>query len=100
MKDLSFKSIGPAVAALAKPLRAYLGFFLFLLLALIYAFMVGQINKYSNPVVGEDEVLGELDSLPPLTIDKDAADKLKTLEDNSVNVQTLFREGRTNPFGE
>jgi len=78
----------------------YAGFLIFLLFAVAYGYLLLKIDKYSNPVVSKDEVLQELTALPSFNIDEDAANKLLLLEDNSVNVQTLFREGRTNPFQE
>jgi len=60
--------------------------------------MVVQINVLSNPEPDEDEVATSSASVP--RIDDEAIRQLQTLKDNSVNVQTLFEQGRTNPFTE
>lgn len=99
MNDISLKSLAPILSAVGGKIQAYAGFFLFLLFAVIYGFLVMQINKYSYPTIDDSEVL-KITASPTSGIDEDAANKLLLLEDNSVNVQTLFREGRTNPFQE
>jgi hypothetical protein len=100
MNNLSLKSLTPIVSAVAGMLRTYAGFFLFLLFAAIYGFLVLQINEYSDPKIDTSEVISKITASPTSGIDEDAAKKLLELEDNSVNVQTLFRVGRTNPFQE
>lgn|SRR5690554_86444 len=100
MNDLSFKSLAPLLTAAANKLQTYAGFFLFLLFAAIYGFLILQINSYSDPTIDRSEVNSKITASPTSGIDEDAAKKLLLLEDNSVNVQTLFREGRASPFQE
>ncbi|MBX6334347.1 hypothetical protein IRY61_03350 [Candidatus Saccharibacteria bacterium] len=99
-QDISLNSLAPVAAAVGRIFRTYGGFFLFLLLACIYGFLVLHVNKYSDPVIDDEEVMSRLSGTPRLGIDESAAEKLLLLEDNSVNVQTLFKEGRQNPFQE
>lgn len=96
----AFKQLTVALSGVGKKLRPYIAFFVFLFLAGIYAFMVLKISEYSNPKVGDDEVLSEVTALPSPKIDEEAIKKLQSLKDNSVNVQTLFEIGRENPFNE
>lgn len=98
--NLSLKATLPLLTVLGKKLWTSMSFLAFLLLAATYAFVIIRINNYSNPTVTNAEVTDKAAGLPTLHIDEQAAEKLKTLEDNSVNVQTLFDEGRTNPFHE
>lgn len=98
--NLDAKAILPMLAKAGQSIKPYVGVMFFLFFAVVYGFIVSQINKYSAPVVDETEVISEAKSSPTPRIDKDAAAKLESLEDNSVNVQTLFEEGRTNPFEE
>jgi hypothetical protein len=100
MTGLTFKSPLPAIVAFGHKLKPYVGVLLFLFFAAIYGFTILRINSYSNPVIDESEVLAETKASPAPRIDKTAAQKLESLKDNSVNVQTLFEEGRTNPFDE
>lgn len=100
MKDISFKALIPIVAKAGSILQTYAGFFLFLLFAITYGFLIVRINAYSDPEIDYSEVVSKVSASPTSGIDEDAAQKLLLLEDNSVNVQTLFKEDRTNPFQE
>ena len=98
--QLDLKSIKPALRGLARTLGKYYSVLLFLLFMGVYGFMVVKINSLSNPVVDDSEIAEEVKTLPTPRIDETAANKLQSLKDNSVNVQTLFEKGRTNPFKE
>lgn len=100
MKDLSIKSPLPMLVDWSRKLRPYVGVLLFLFFAFIYGYMILQISTYSNPHIDEADVLSEVKSSPTPRIDEEAVKKLQSLKDNSVNVQTLFEEDRTNPFQE
>jgi hypothetical protein len=99
-QDISLKQLTAVFGATSKKLQQFVGFFIFLILAALYAFVIVRISQYSNPVVTDNEVTSKVAASPTPKIDQDAANKLKSLEDNSVNVQTLFDQGRINPFGE
>jgi len=79
-------------------LGRYAFLIVFITLTCVYAFLILRINTYSNPTVTDTDVEASDTPLPSLQIDEGAANKLQLLKDNSVNVQTLFEEGRTNPF--
>lgn len=98
--DLSLAALKPMLASLLKLLRRYSSVLIFLLFMGVYGYMLLQINTLSNPQVGIDEVTNEVKALPTPRMDEEAAKKLQALKDNSVNVQTLFDQGRTNPFEE
>jgi hypothetical protein len=100
MTDISVKSPLPALASSLRKVRPYVGVLLFLLFAIIYGYMVLSINKLSNPVIDPVEVTTEAKASPSPRLDAHAAEQLQTLKDNSVNVQTLFEQSRTNPFQE
>ncbi|HXH26853.1 MAG TPA: hypothetical protein VNG90_03075 [Candidatus Acidoferrum sp.] len=68
-------------------------------LAIVYAYLIWQINILSN--VGPDpSVLSAQSSSSQPHIDQATISKIKQLQDNSVNVQTLFNQARQNPFQE
>ena len=100
MKGPSIKSPMPILMKLARKLQPYLNVILFVMFALVYAFMIIKINSLSNTPVDESEVLNQVNSTPAPRIDADAVKQLQTLKDNSVNVQTLFEENRSSPFQE
>lgn len=96
--EISVKSLRPALAKMFHLLRRYSSVLIFLLFTGVYGYVILQINSLSNPAVDTSEVLSEAKALPVPKIDEESAQKLQSLEDNSVNVQTLFEQGRTDPF--
>jgi hypothetical protein len=100
MKNIELKLPLPAVKQLAHKLRSYVGVMLFVLFAAVYAYVVVQINTLSNPPVDSGAVTAASKALPVPRIDDNAINQLLSLKDNSVNVQVLFEQGRTNPFQE
>lgn len=96
--ELNPKALQPAVGTFLHNLQKYTSVLVFLLLTGIYGYMVIKINTLSNPAVEDSAVMAEAKTLPTPRMDEDAAKKLQSLKDNSVNVQTLFEKERTNPF--
>lgn len=73
---------------------------LFILVAAgLYGFLLVRIATLSNIQPDASSVSSEVSKLSP-HIDQKSAAQLQSLEDNSVNVQTLFNQARNNPFGE
>ena len=88
-----------ASAAFSK-VKPYIGLLFFVLLALLYSFVLLQINTLSAAPVDDNEVTTQTSSSPSLHVDPSAAKQLESLKTNSGNVQTLFEQSRTNPFQE
>lgn len=78
----------------------YVGVLIFLLFAGSYGFIILKMNTMSTAAVDESKVTEQVQALATPRIDEDAIKQLQTLKDNSVNVQALFDESRTNPFQE
>ncbi len=101
MTNIELKLPLPMIAQSARKAKPYIGVMVFILFAGIYGYMLFKINALANPgPVDESAVLAEVKTLPVPKIDEQAANKLLTLKDNSVSVQTLFEQSRTNPFEE
>jgi len=81
-------------------LKRYGGVLFFLLLAMVYAFMILRINMLSNVQVDQSEVSSKVKATGVPRVHAADALRLESLKDNSVNVQTLFEQNRTNPFQE
>ncbi|MET0779522.1 MAG: hypothetical protein ABWY71_01670 [Candidatus Saccharimonadales bacterium] len=79
-------------------LKPYTVVLIIVLFAAVYAFVILRINSLSNAEVDQDAVTSQVKSSPSLRIDPQAVQQLQSLKDNSVNVQTLFENQRTNPF--
>ena len=99
-KGLDLRALSPGLKKVSAQLRPYAGFLVFLIFAATYSYLISQVNQLGNPQVNESDVTAAVQKLPSPRIDQESVDKLLSLEDNSVNVQTLFDQNRTNPFGE
>lgn len=99
-QDLNLKNIAAFFMAAGRKIAPYTGLLVFVLIAIVYVFVILRINAYSTPTVTESEVSQKIQSAVSPKIDDNIADQLRSLEDNSVNVQTLFEESRQSPFNE
>jgi hypothetical protein len=98
-KNLDLKQLPAALGAFGRKLFGAAPLLFFVLIALLYGFLLLRIGMLSNIQPDSSDVSKEISQLTP-HIDKNTASRLQTLEDNSVNVQTLFNDARNNPFGE
>ena len=77
---------------------AYKAFIFFLVVAAFYGFIVWRINVFSNTPASTSEENAQSAAQPH--IDPATVAKIQSLQDNSVNVQSLFDAARQNPFQE
>jgi hypothetical protein len=100
-KDINFnlKDLPQKFANLGHRLLGVAPLLFVLVAAALYGFLLLRIATLSNIQPDASSVSSEVSKLTP-HIDQKAADQLQGLEDNSVNVQTLFNQARDNPFGE
>lgn len=96
---LNLKDLPAALATRGRRLLPYVPIIFFLVVAVVYGFLLYRIGNLSNAQPDQSEVSSEISQLSP-HIDQNAAKQLQSLEDHSVNVQTLFNQARNNPFGE
>lgn len=68
--------------------------------ALIYGWLILQINLLNRREPSEADVTAKLQSIKQPKIDQKTVDKIQQLQDNSVEVQALFKSARDNPFQE
>ena len=91
----SFKALGKK---LAHGLSRYAGILIFVLISGVYGFVLLRINVLSNAQPSQEAIDAQTTAAPVPRIDPEVARQLEELEDNSVNVQTLFNQARNNPF--
>lgn len=100
LQDLNLKALGPQLLAVGKQLSRYGGILFFVLVAGVYGFVILRISSLSNVQPSADQVTTQAKSTAVPKIDEKVVQQLEALEDNSVNVQTLFDQARDNPFQE
>lgn len=66
----------------------------------IYSFLVFRINMLTRVEPSDNDVSAKLQTLKRPKIDKSVVSKIQQLQDNSVEVQALFKQARDNPFQE
>ena len=81
-------------------IRRYSFIIFIVLVAGIYGFVLLRINSLSNIQPSDDAVNSQVQAAQIPKIDKAVVKQLKALQDNSVNVQSLFDQARTSPFQE
>ncbi|MFA5003667.1 MAG: hypothetical protein WC498_00045 [Candidatus Saccharimonadales bacterium] len=69
-----------------------------LVIGAVYSFVIYRINALASVEPSSDSVNAIVHNKPH--IDQATINKIKQLQDNSVNVQTLFDQARQNPFQE
>lgn len=80
--------------------RRYAVFIFIVVLLLLYSWLVFRINTLNNTGPSDDAVTQKLQTVRRPKIDQTDIDKLQQLQDNSVQVKTLFQQARDNPFHE
>lgn len=89
---------------LSETLRAsaskYGKFVAILIVLTLFGFIFYRIGYFNNLEPSEDEITEKLLTVQRPRIDKDIVEKLENLEDQNIQVQTLFNQARENPFDE
>jgi hypothetical protein len=96
--NLNISNLGSQATAFAKKIGAYKAFIFFLAVASLYSYIIWRINILSTAPPSESELQSQTTAQP--RIDPATIAKIKSLQDNSVSVQTLFDTARQNPFQE
>lgn len=98
--NLDLKDIPAKLLALFNKLKKYTLFICILAVLGIYLFLVWQIRHLATLEPSSTDVTNKLNELNTPKLDQDAVDKILQLEDQNIEVQTLFNEARQNPFQE
>ena len=97
-KKLDFKSLtAKAILGLERVRR--FSFILFLgFVVLLYGFIFLRISSLNDPQPSADSITSQIKAAKVPHIDESTVKQLESLQNNSVNVQALFNEARSNPF--
>jgi hypothetical protein len=98
VKDLGIKAITNKASGWLEQGRKYslLAFIIFV--AALYGFVFLRINSLRNIEPSQTDVSSQVQAANIPRINEDVVKQLKSLQDNSVSVQTLFNDARNNPF--
>lgn len=98
--NLELKDIPQKLAPLLDKLKKYKTLFFILLLALIFGFLITRINSYAQTEPTQEAVIDELTTVQRPKIDENAIEKIEQLQDQNIEVKSLFDQARDNPFSE
>jgi hypothetical protein len=95
-KDL--KDMLAKASAVLQKLQAY-SFVIFLVfVGLIYGYVLLRINTLRSAQPSDTAVSTQVQAAQIPHIDENVVKQLESLQDNSVSVQSLFDQARSNPF--
>jgi hypothetical protein len=86
----------PAIAFL----RRYTALIAIAIFVGMYGFLILRINQFTAAEPGDDAVTEKLQGVQRPKVDQSIVDKMHQLEDQNIQVQTLFKQARDNPFTE
>lgn len=95
LKDVS-KRLIPALLFV----KRYAVLLFIIILLGIFGFLVFRINQYSRIEPNEDAIQEKLQSAQRPKVDQSSLNKIQQLQDQNVQVQSLFDAARKNPFNE
>jgi len=98
--NLDIKSLTKKFGVLEHKLLHYLPLVFALVFLIFYSFLVFRINDLSSTEPTDEQVTEKLQSSGRPKIDQSAINQIQQLQDNSVEVKTLFQDARNNPFHE
>ena len=96
----NFTSLKRLLNVVEHQLGRYTVVFFLLLIASVYGFVLFRISVLSSTQPSDSEVSTQVQASPAPHIDPTAVQQIQNLQDNSVSVQTLFSQTRSNPFQE
>lgn len=95
-----FKKLTDKLVPVFSKAAKHLHFIFIILLLCCCVFLVYKIDTYAGTAPSDDEVAAESKTLPRPRVDQTALDQLMSLEDMNIEVNTIFKEARNNPFSE
>lgn len=100
MKDLEIKKLLSKLKAFGQKIKQYSVVIFIVVLVGIYGFLVFRINVLTQTEPSESAVNQQLQTVQRPKIDQTAIDKIQKLQNQNVEVKSLFDQARNNPFSE
>lgn len=85
---------------MGRRLEAYVPMFVFIIFAGMCGYIIWTSSQQALREPPEGAVLDQISSSSRPELDDKAAETLQNLEDQNIEVKTLFEESRNNPFAE
>ncbi len=98
--NIDLKNLPEKLSPLFRLLAKHVNLIVIIVFALIYCFFLVRINSLAASKPSEEAIIEKMEAVKRPRIDEKAADKMLQLEDQNIQIQTLFNEARQNPFAE
>ena len=98
--NLEVKDITAKILPVLQGLKKYLVFIFIITILGLYSYLVFHINTLAQQEPDETAVTERLKTIQRPKIDQEALDKIEQLQAQNIQVQTLFKQARDNPFAE
>jgi hypothetical protein len=73
---------------------------IFVIFSLMYGYILVQVNAINQKMPSDKQVSDKVTALPRPKIDPGLVDKITSLEEENIQVKTIFNDARKNPFAE
>ena len=100
MKNLNLREILDKAVEFLEQAKRYAPLLFCVFLALLYGFVVYRVQVLNSSEPSPTDVATQARTASVPHIDPVVLSQLQKLQDNSVSVQSLFSEARSNPFQE
>ncbi|MFI5271323.1 MAG: hypothetical protein ACHQT9_04760 [Candidatus Saccharimonadales bacterium] len=80
--------------------KKYMTFIILIIFLVVYILLVFRIDNLSSVTPSQAEVDSKLQTIAQPKIDPKILAKVKQLQNQNIQVQTLFNQARSNPFSE
>lgn len=80
--------------------KKYLTFMVFVGFLLLYTFLVFRISTFITATPTEDALAEQLQTVQRPRVDQSTLNTIKQLQDQNIQVQSIFDDARDNPFVE
>ena len=97
-KKLDIRELLDSGIAKLQGLRRYSLIIFIVFVATLYGFLFFRITTLTNTQPTQDAVNNQIKAAQLPYIDKSLVDKINALQNNNVNVKTLFDQARSSPF--
>lgn len=87
-------------AVLFNRLRAYAPVLFVIFIACLYGFLIMRVSTLNSVEPSQASIDKQVQAAKVPKLDDEVVRQLQSLQDNSVSVQALFNEARSNPFQE
>lgn len=98
--NADIKKIPTTLLALLSKLSRYIVIIFILSVLALYGYLILHVSSLTQAEIDQTEVLERLQATRRTQVDQRAVDRIVLLQDQNVQIESIFEEARENPFSE